>query len=456
MKKSTKIVSLAATALMTVAPMISTAAPAMIAHADTISATQTKGTPYVYNKKTNSAVSQGNITLGKGENKVSSIIAKIKSAYGVKTGEAGVSADWMDIEGNVKTSLEQDNGIKVNADGSFDGSVNPLKLVLTARASNGKLSAPFVVYVKSYVAPTDYSMNPVISYNGKTYNYSQEIEVADNAGFNHVDLGKSVDVAAIQKAFTAKMSGTDNTGLSVSVDTSKVNTTVVGTYPVTVTATNANGYKTELTFKLNVGAKDAVYKTVQTGNKDVTAPIYTMYGNVLTATGKSLKDGDKTPTFKAYIINGKSYTKIGDNEYVETKFVDGSLAPKPVVETGKEFTVMHSSMVYDKNGKASGTVLPSYSTVTIIPDKITVIGGKTYYKMPNQDKYVRVTNITGTKRVLRHNAYVYRSSYRRADRRVLREGSTVITYGGSYKFKNGKTYYRIGGPRKQYVKVANF
>ncbi|AZR14603.1 hypothetical protein CEE77_00530 [Lactobacillus crispatus] len=36
------------------------------------------------------------------------------------------------------------------------------------------------------------------------------------------------------------------------------------------------------------------------------------------------------------------------------------------------------------------------------------------------------------------------------------KGSTVTTYGGSYKFKNGKRYYRIGGPAKQYVRTSNF
>lgn len=35
------------------------------------------------------------------------------------------------------------------------------------------------------------------------------------------------------------------------------------------------------------------------------------------------------------------------------------------------------------------------------------------------------------------------------------KGQKVTTYGGSYKFKNGKRYFRIGGPAKQYVKSSN-
>lgn len=34
-------------------------------------------------------------------------------------------------------------------------------------------------------------------------------------------------------------------------------------------------------------------------------------------------------------------------------------------------------------------------------------------------------------------------------------GQTITTYGGSYRFKNGKHYFRVGGPAKQYVKSYN-
>lgn len=37
----------------------------------------------------------------------------------------------------------------------------------------------------------------------------------------------------------------------------------------------------------------------------------------------------------------------------------------------------------------------------------------------------------------------------------LYKGETVTTYGGSYKFKNGKHYFRVAGPRKQYIKSYN-
>ena len=47
------------------------------------------------------------------------------------------------------------------------------------------------------------------------------------------------------------------------------------------------------------------------------------------------------------------------------------------------------------------------------------------------------------------------TSIKLANKKVLKKGSTVTTYGSSFKFANGKRYYRVG-KGKQYVPVANF
>ena len=44
-------------------------------------------------------------------------------------------------------------------------------------------------------------------------------------------------------------------------------------------------------------------------------------------------------------------------------------------------------------------------------------------------------------------------------RRVLKKGTKVTTYGGSYNFKNDKRYFRIEGAtasKKMYVRISNF
>ena len=56
-----------------------------------------------------------------------------------------------------------------------------------------------------------------------------------------------------------------------------------------------------------------------------------------------------------------------------------------------------------------------------------------------------------------HNAYVYKASKKRANKVTLKKGTEVTTYGGTYTFKNGKHYYKIGNnTEKTYVKASNF
>lgn len=117
-------------------------------------------------------------------------------------------------------------------------------------------------------------------------------------------------------------------------------------------------------------------------------------------------------------------------------------------------TVMHSAAAYDKNGKSTGKVYKSYQKVNV-DSGIVRIKGNQFYKLSGKDEYLKINNIDGVERTVKHNAYVYATSTRRANGRVVKKGTTIVTYGGSYKFKNGKRYYRVGGPAKQYVKVAN-
>lgn len=113
---------------------------------------------------------------------------------------------------------------------------------------------------------------------------------------------------------------------------------------------------------------------------------------------------------------------------------------------------------YDENGKSLGEKYYAYRTVTVNQSPITINGAK-FYKLADRDAYIKVTNISGQGRVLKRNAYIYSTSKKRTTHNgawKLYKGSTVTTYDGSYKFKNGKRYYRIGGPAKQYVRTSNF
>lgn len=144
-------------------------------------------------------------------------------------------------------------------------------------------------------------------------------------------------------------------------------------------------------------------------------------------------------------------------------------------DTAVKKTVMHAAIAYNKDGNPTKLKYIPYGTITVEPIPVT-INNSLFYKISSQDPafkasglsegYVKVTNIDGVQRKLTHNAYIYRTSTGRTSYTgkggvqnngawKLYKGQTVTTYGGSYKFRNGKRYYRVGGPRKQYIKVGN-
>ena len=141
--------------------------------------------------------------------------------------------------------------------------------------------------------------------------------------------------------------------------------------------------------------------------------------------------------------------------------VPNGVNPTPATVPSQSKTIMHNAYFYDKNAKRVGTdKLTRYNSVTVSP-KTTTINGKAYYEVVENGKlsgkFINADNIDGTKRTLKHNAYVYKTSKKRANKVTLKKGTEVTTYGGTYTFKNGKQYYKIGNNTdKTYVKASNF
>ncbi|NRO07678.1 SLAP domain-containing protein [Lactobacillus helveticus] len=152
--------------------------------------------------------------------------------------------------------------------------------------------------------------------------------------------------------------------------------------------------------------------------------------------------------------------------------VNGKTASLPVVVTvpnGKSTvvpsqskTIMHNAYYYDKDAKRVGNdKVTRYNAVTVAMNTTKLANGISYYEVIENGKatgkYINADNIDGTKRTLKHNAYVYESSKKRANKVVLKKGTEVTTYGNPYTFKNGKKYYKIGADtKKTYVRVENF
>ena len=134
----------------------------------------------------------------------------------------------------------------------------------------------------------------------------------------------------------------------------------------------------------------------------------------------------------------------------------------PATVPSQSKTIMHNAYFYDKDAKRVGTdKVTRYNTVTVAMNTTKLANGISYYEVIENGKatgkYINADNIDGTKRTLKHNAYVYKTSKKRANKVVLKKGTEVTTYGGAYTFKNGKKYYKIGADtKKTYVKVANF
>lgn len=286
-----------------------------------------------------------------------------------------------------------------------------------------------------------------INYNGTSYNDNATVDVG-NASFTHVPLNGNVDVDAIQRAFATPNS-------SVSINLSYINTQIAGTYPVPVTATD-NSNNTSATVTINVTVGDTHDVQNIKGDADSNAGVYQINGNKVEETGMTLPVDTPVSTYGTVEIDGVSYTRLNSansNLVVKTGWLTGAYKGDDDATKITVYT-MHKALMYDKNGNKTGKAFREFRNIDVYSNKVTIKGTQ-YYRVYNTFYYVKAANIEGTKRMLKKNAYVYATGSKRANKKVLKKGSIVTTYGSSFKFANGKTYYRIG-KGKQYVRVANF
>ncbi|GGG38007.1 surface protein [Lactobacillus apis] len=145
-----------------------------------------------------------------------------------------------------------------------------------------------------------------------------------------------------------------------------------------------------------------------------------------------------TPTVTAPVTNNNTVTKPTTPS-----------TPKPI-ERPVYRTVMHNTYVYNQNGALKNGEYFAGQSIATYGTKI--IDGKKYYAL-GDNSFVKANNISGIKRRLTHNAYLYNAKGKRANRKVLKKHKSVVTYGGSVKI-HGKRFYIVG--KNRYVKKANF
>ena len=460
MKKNLRIVSAAAAALLAVAPV---AASAVSVNAADSSAVTTATNTAATNNNVSLNLNGAGDTANNAANTVNvssnfSLNAPVKDTNNNVTANATLGGELTATLNGTTVSASLADAAQDVTVSSTDGKTNFYSFNKNTNKLENKLN--------DVVAGTDYKLtltNMGFSFGSSMRNKKITVKVAKDATLN----GKTGDVQVTLDQYG------NATGLTYTQTLHAYNQSVTNAvYFINVNSGTTETKGTWMTLanngKLNVSSVlDSLtkqYKAVQYSNKAFNkVDISTTPADVTAELKKAGVDVDASGNFTApdtftVTLNAKSD-------------VNGKTASLPVVVTvpnGKVTTVpsqpktiMHNAYFYDKNAKRVGTdKLTRYNSVTVSP-KTTTINGKAYYEVVENGKlsgkFINADNIDGTKRTLKHNAYVYASSKKRANKVVLKKGETVTTYGGSYTFKNGKKYYKIGNDtKKTYVKVANF
>lgn len=472
MKKNLRIVSVAAAALLAVAPVAASAVSVNAADTTSTSTTTTS----------TSTTTNSNVTLN--------------------------------LNGAGSTATDAANTVNVSSNFSLNAPVKANNAVTANATLGGELTANLNgTSVSSSLADAAQDVT-VSDGNTNLYSYNKDTKKVEN-NLNNVVAGQSYTLtltnvgfsfgsAMKNKTVTVKLAAGELSGKNVTKNADgsyKLTLDQYGnatelTYTQSLKAYNQGNTNSVFFINQNSGTTETkgLYLTLANGNgelnvNDVLTNIEKQYTAVQYNDSKFMSSTEKdspvtiTTNKDAVIAELKkqniTVNAAGNFTAPDTFTVTlnakssingktGQLVVTVSVPNGKKTTVdsvsktiMHNAYYYDKDAKRVGTdKLTRYNSVTVSP-KTTTINGKAYYEVVENGKlsgkFINADNIDGTKRTLKHNAYVYKTSKKRANKVTLKKGTEVTTYGGTYTFKNGKQYYKIGNNTdKTYVKASNF
>ena len=458
MKKNLRIVS-AAAALLAVAPVAASAVS--VNAADSTATTTAKATDYTNINLGGSAVSSNEnqvdvtpaLTLnGKKGNIKASLTGSITASFGGKSFTAnltGTEQNNVTINGNAAkdelANVEAGDTVTVSvANVGFNfGSENKGKKV-TFKSSNSN-----VTFASSnrdaQVSADGKTVTATLDQNGTVSGLTvvEKLVAYDATNTNDVVF---YNIATGQPVTSgdAMVLADSNKQLNVAAILPAVNSNFTATQRVTLAQGNGNGTYSQDQInpvKINTTTPEIKDQLEKAGikidaNGNFTAP------HSFKVTVKATSD-----------VNGKS-------KELPVTFTVANVAD-PVVPSQSK-TIMHNAYYYKEDGttRANNDKAKRYESVTVAMST-KKIGNKDFYEVIKDGKatgmYINADNIDGTKRTLKHNAYVYKTSKKRANKVVLKKGDKVVTYGGTYTFKNGKQYYKINNnTEKTYVKASNF
>ena len=382
----------------------------------------------------------------------------------------------------------QEQGISVDANGNFNAGAKAFSIKFLANGGKSitvvfqntdAINAQNPVFqvrsdvraeseIKSTVSKTEW---------GQPFNDPQQIPTInivkrDSGSFNPTDYIQASD--HVETVNDAKKNNVDHyvaTGrITFTTKSNNVDWTKPGLYSVEVTATNKAGKSTDLTIPVVV---NDVNGKVMTAIND--AQVYTESNGAMVQA--NLVNNEFNKGSQVYVFGNPVTKKLNgqdtqfyrvlnstSNFWVKASDLKDGIVTPTAQETTKTVTIMHISTIYDKNGKATHEpALRAYDTYSVVSTPVNLKDEKgkdagMFYKLAGKDQYIKVGNVDGTKRSLKKNSYVYKSTgkaYMKSKKhhRVLKAGSSVTTYGKSFMIA-GHQMYRIG--ENQYVKKANF
>lgn len=470
MKKNLRIVSVAAAALLAVAPVAASAVSVNAAANTEITL------PGNSNKDT-----KGTITLS---SNVKAVTFPRKTTTNNVTGQVENHMWDGSLNGNVTASYKGQS-FTVNLGSNsvkgiyyIDKATNSYKPVKVDTTKDGKTiyrlepGKPYYVYVEG------------ASINMTTANANLAHEVLGSNGdvtfFNGDKAADTLDVATNINGgvYRTNESGTANLGDTFDMMVKVVPTDMTNARSVSFfeksTGDVVNAGSLDFTVgpnqTLNVNQLVAAFNEKYTahqleGNTNSGASVTTTVDDVKEQLAKQGMNVDANGNFTPYAtfslnFSAKSSANGATATMPVTVNVKGGkvVTPASVAQTGT-VKIMHAAYTYEiKDGKlgsrvTSADTLHAYNVIPVYGT--TTVNGKKYYRVSaTQDWYINAGNVDGTSRTLNHNSYVYNNKGKRVKSEgTWKKGSKHTTYGAAMNIK-GNRMYRVGENR--YVKVVNF
>lgn len=194
-----------------------------------------------------------------------------------------------------------------------------------------------------------------------------------------------------------------------------------------------------------------------------TGKIVSKYPNSLWVASYATMGRIDTPNFSYFpSMNGVIIWQFTDNW--RGLNIDGNISLLPLTKSSSASSqapsaksiknkkrVMTLSTIYDKNGNNTGRHAKTYKYYTVYGGAV-LINNVGYYQI-GKNKFIKLANVDGVKRVTKAPAYITNNKGKRVSSNVVTSGTTVATY-GNIKTVNGQKMYRVN--KNRYMPASAF